>query len=197
MKKVTIVVILCFSATWLSGCASTITALTNRPITSDHLDEPEEANKLKTVSGDRRLVRVQKSEKFGWQVCAETQADAIAARGGSTTLTINGKGSGTDEATETLLLTNSRSETSDVVRQLAWHICNNYMNGAYGSDPTAYALRMDKLQHDAMAVLMAKAEKPNHQLLAQPVSKLTIGATFPELKPPSAEAPPAAKPSKP
>src|SRR4028118_1282400 len=81
------------------GCASTINALTNRPVTSDVLDEwkngrAQELNKLKTVSGDRRLVRVQayNPTSANWTICAETQADAIAARGAQSGLSIDSRG---------------------------------------------------------------------------------------------------------
>lgn len=172
-----------------SGCASTINALTNRPITSDLLDEydrrgtPRELNKLKSVSGDRRLVRVQVySPTPAWTICAETQADAIAARGAQSALTVNNRGSAADQSTETLLLTNARSEVSDVVRQLGWQICNAHLNGAY--EAGGYARRLDKLQHDAMAVLLArsKPEKPEGTPKAGTTAQPTLAPPLTPLK---------------
>ncbi|QYU68764.1 hypothetical protein J4558_01025 [Leptolyngbya sp. 15MV] len=117
-------------------------------------------NKLKTVSGDRRLVRVQKPSSSGapaWMICAETQADAIASRSATTTANAAGRAATTDQVAEGLAVTNVRGEVSDVVRQLAWSICNANLNGAYGADPNGYARRMDKLQHDAMIVLAMRS----------------------------------------
>lgn len=187
-----------------SGCASTIGAIANRPITSDKLDEynldgtRKDINKLKTLSGDRRLVRVQRADQRPkpWHICAETQADAIAARGAQSTLTVSGQGAGTDQTTESLLLTNARSELSDVIRQLAWQICNAHLNGAYADEVNGYAQRLDKLQHDAMVVLLSRSEKPRLDLLAPAFQKnVSVTFTYPALVTPPPEPPAECKPT--
>ena len=170
-----------------TGCASTLTAITNRPISSDHLDEFNrngiriDQNKLKTLSGDRRLLRVQFTDEQNsgrsllsdgtyntkWIICAETQADAIAARGGQSALTINAKGSGTDEYIESLTVTNVRSQISDVVRQLGWQVCNAFMNGALTK--AEYKSHLEELRKGAFLAL--KVDTPTAQ------NNVTAGTT--------------------
>jgi len=193
----------------LTGCASTITAVTGRPITSDHLDEFSrgqriDLNKIKTLSGDRRLIRVQFTDERSslnsihpdrtynskWIMCAETQADAIAARGGQSALTVNAQGSGTDQYAETLMLTNARSQLSDVVRQLGWQVCNAFMNGALTR--AEYKQGLQTLITESLLVL-----KPVEAQVAESALKAggTVEIKFPEVPKALPEAP--AKPCKP
>lgn len=154
------VISLCLLCVALPGCAGTITAVSNMPITSDHLEQERPGEKLKTVSGDRRLVRVNKYEPAGaYQtpvvICAETQADAISARSGKGSLSVESRGSFTDEAGESLTMTYSRTELSDVVRQLSWQLCNAYMNRLVS--PEDYRERLASLQEKALEVLKIRA----------------------------------------
>ena len=154
------------SAFSLSGCASLGNTLLNRPITSDHLEEAGEGEKLKTISGDRRLVRVSllpgikgtDQSRNIYRICAETQADAIASRTGASGATLAERGSFTDSMTEELILTNQRGQISDVVRQLAWNWCNAQMNGML--DKGVYQQQMIELQNAAFEALKAPPEKP-------------------------------------
>jgi hypothetical protein len=148
-----ILVSLSLLASTLSGCAGTITAVSNMPITSDHLEGEPFGEKLKTVSGDRRLVRVYKSKQT--LICAETQADAISARSGKGTLSIEARGSFSDEAGEALTATYARTELSDVVRQLSWQICNGRMNGSLTDEQ--YRAQMASLQEKTFEVLRDRA----------------------------------------
>lgn len=189
------------------GCASTLTAVLDRPITSDHLDEFRnrervDENKLKTMSGDRRLLRVQFTHETDaskafladetynskWVICAETQADAIAARGGQSALTVNGQGSGTDQFTQTLLLTNARSAVSDVVRQLGWQVCNAFMNGALTK--AEYSGHLDKLREGAFLALKAPGGPPGTQNPSGAKLESRTETTFEPSPPALPEAPP-------
>ena len=160
----------------LAGCASTINAIANMPITSDHIEG--EGEKLKTLSGDRRLVRVSPEivtlasgeTRTTYRICAETQADAISARSARTDVNITGRGSIADASYEQLLLTYARTETSDVVRQLSWQLCNAWVNQAIS--PQQYREQLFALQSQAMEVLAARA-RPT------PPPPPTPGATTP------------------
>jgi len=155
-----------------TGCAGMLLQLTNPPITSDHLDKLSDKSKLKTVSGDRRLVRVsalnEAESKYSplespFMICAETQADAISARSAksaiSAALKESQSGSLTDEAAEALTLTYQRTELSDVVRQLSWQLCNARMNGDL--DRTQYQGELDKLVTGALEALKVRPVADN------------------------------------
>jgi hypothetical protein len=133
------------------------------------------------LSGDRRLIRVQFTDERDssrailadgtfnskWVICAETQADAIAARGGQSALTINDRGSATDEYIEALTVTNVRTQLSDVVRQLGWQVCNAFMNGALTKKE--YGDHLQKLREGALLALKPKGdESPNASEAAKP-----------------------------
>lgn len=159
-----------------TGCSSTLTALTSPSISSDQLDEFRngvriEKNKIKTMSGDRRLMRAQFTHETDsakaisksdntlnskWIICAETQADAIAARGGQSAVTVSAKGSLTDEYVEALTVTNNRGQVSDVVRQIGWQVCNAYMNGALTKQQ--YGDHLIELHRSAFAALIQTKE---------------------------------------
>ena len=140
----------------LAGCAGTLSQFTDPAISSDHLDEPTELSKLKALSGDRRLVRVgvdnPPSPYRTYIVCAETHADAIAARSAGSTVTVRTGDSLSDMTAQELLLTNSRTAVSDVVRQVGWQLCNARMNGDLSPDEYAQALL--ELSRGAIAVLL-------------------------------------------
>jgi hypothetical protein len=90
--------------------------------------------RLITIRGDRRLIRSTYTSDGQWAVCAETQADAIAARAAKANLNVAGKGTVDDSVSEALTTTYTRTELSDTVRQLSWHVCNTWMNGGF-KDP--------------------------------------------------------------
>ncbi|HET9638231.1 MAG TPA: hypothetical protein VFP12_03405 [Allosphingosinicella sp.] len=119
----------------LSGCAGSLGYVLDPAIDSDHLDEPDEPNKLKAMKGDRRLIRTHRSSRpdlgirpDDYEVCAETHADAIGARSGASSIAITGKGEVSESLTEELVKTVERSTVSDVVRHLHWHTCNARLN---------------------------------------------------------------------
>jgi hypothetical protein len=136
MRLVTFALLIC---PILSACAGTLGQVLDPAISSDHLDEPNEPNKLKSMIGDRRLIRTHRvgttlNPTDTYEVCAETQADAIRTRSPSSTFSITDRGALTDSYTETLTQTVQRQVVSDVVRHLHWNTCNARLNGWITSD---------------------------------------------------------------
>lgn len=144
--------ILVSTAFTFAGCASTIQSITDRPITSDHLEAAEYGSKIKSMSGDRRLIRVVKS---GHQhtddylfnehvICAETHADAIALRTSKSSVTgvQGGPISGAnDEVGGELEKVFARTGEADLFRQAAWQLCNSYANGVLTKAEYSESLR--------------------------------------------------------
>jgi len=147
---------LCFYS--LSACAHVAEIIDNQSIETDTLED--NTHRIVSMSGDRRLIRTTltgrtDSNPGNLQVCAETQADALTARGSDASLAVTGKGSLSDSITEHLTVTYARTELSDVVRQLSWQMCNANMNGKLGDD--SYRLALFELQRDALQVLKTRA----------------------------------------
>lgn len=158
----TLCMLLCLAAAPLGGCAGALRPFVDPVVSSDKLDEANEMSKLKSYSGDRRLVRVQASALsplrrgyYTYTVCAETQADAIAARGYSGSATWATGRSIQDQATEELLLTYGRTELSDLVRQLSWQLCNARLNDDITKDQ--YQKGLELLIKDSLAAAKARA----------------------------------------
>jgi hypothetical protein len=188
----------------LGGCASTITAVANMPITSDHI--VGEGEKLKSMSGDRRLVRVSPivsrsrngeilydengKPRIDYRICAETQADAISARSASTKIDVTGRGAVADSTSEQLLLTYARTQTSDVIRQLSWQLCNAWVNRVL--DPDEYKEQLVSLQAGALAILAGIPPPSNSQPRTSPTpgDRTSPPATAPQ----SSTAPPSTPP---
>jgi len=124
---------LCFLGS-LSGCAGVLGFIADPAISSDHLDEANEPNKLKGLKGDRRLIRTHRKDSDVYEICAETQADAISSRSPKASLSQEAKFAYTDEVLEALTKTVERSSISDVVRQLEWNLCNARMNNYIDND---------------------------------------------------------------
>lgn len=136
------------------GCASTMGYVFDPAIDSDQLDEPGEDNKLKALKGDRRLIRTHRAGSPIYEVCAETQADAIGARSGESALKITGQGEVNDKLTEVLTATFQRTETADAVRQLHWHSCNALMNRFITL--SQYQTELKAIRAGAFSTLQAK-----------------------------------------
>lgn len=179
----------------LGGCAGALSALTDPPISSDKLDEPDEMNKLKTLSGDRRLVRVAADVEqavyidargrrfYAYDVCAETQADAITTRGGSSSLTVEGQPGFTDASTQASTQTNTRGIVSDVVRQLSWQLCNARMN--HDLNDKQYAVALMDLMYNTMAVLQQTAMGANSRAIPLRGAPAERAATTPPVSTPA------------
>lgn len=106
----------------LSGCAAMTQAVTDRGIMSDDLRSEGNWNKLKSMTGDRRLVRVVRVandangkplDDGSYIICGEPFAGAIIARGASSGLTVTQYGSATDAVSQTAEAVDQRS---DIVR---------------------------------------------------------------------------------
>lgn len=138
----------------LSGCATPMGYIFDPAISSDHLDEIDEPNKLKGLKGDRRLIRTHRRGSDVYEVCAETQADAISGRSPSNSIDVESKGKLSDQLLEELTTTVQRGEVSDVVRQLEWHTCLARMND-YISNEQFYA-EMKAIREGAFDALADK-----------------------------------------
>jgi hypothetical protein len=114
-----------------------------------------------------------KPQKFyDYKICAETQADAIVARGASGTITAADRAQVSDAATQQLLLTNARSSVPDVVRHLTWTLCNARMNDDIGKE--LYQGLLAKRLNDSMVVLQQQALGKIEGAVAATV---TVGST--------------------
>lgn len=181
-----VVVASLIASTTLTACAGTLSQALNRPISSDKLDETGELNKLKTLSGDLRLVRTmalkrrtdadglpaERAPYYDYAICAETQADAIITRSASSSLGLKRGESLQDAAGQGIQITNERSAVSDVVRQLAWNLCNARMNGYLADDQ--YQAALLALSHNSMVVLQQIAMGANAAVL--PLNSTISGA---------------------
>ena len=131
MKKCVIGV----TAVMLSACSAPMSSVFNRSVVED---EAKHHTAL-ALTGERRLAVFVDQDKQG-RFCAEALPDtassvdaaskaaleitATAATGDSG----SGEGSFDDSFRTALLLTNQRTENSDIIRQLGWLVCQAYLN---------------------------------------------------------------------
>ena len=144
-------------AIFLGGCAHVAEIVDNQSIETDTINK--KGHQMVSMTGDRRLIRTTLDGNDRLTICAETQADAMSARNQEGDLSVVGKGSLTDSINERLTVTYARTELSDVVRQLAWHLCNANLNGKLGD--LAYQLALTDLQDQALRVLLWRANTDN------------------------------------
>lgn len=135
----------------LGGCATLGEIVDNPSIEHERFREEDRGHMVLTVSGDRRVIRTTYDNNNKLLICAETQADAISARSASSALEAVGKGAIRDEIIQRLTLTYARTELSDVVRQLAWQLCNARLNEHI--DQAFYERSLAALQAQSMLAL--------------------------------------------
>lgn len=141
----------------LTGCATVSELVDDPSVEHSVVKRPgsdETGHVLMTLREDNRLIRRTVTASGTLKICAETQADAISARSARSGLEVTGQGSVEDEITRRLTLTYARTQVSDVVRQLAWQLCNANLNGQIGNEFYQSSLR--SLQDQAMAVLASE-----------------------------------------
>jgi hypothetical protein len=149
-------VLVLFLGISLSGCASTFTAFTDRSITSDHIGDNEyDKNKLKTQSGDRRLVRVVQTDNGKWLICAEPFAGALAARSAKSALTIAAQGDANDEFGTAVTAVDQRSEAVRFYQDAANVWCN--LRASNMIDDATLVGKIEKLQDRVLDVLAQPA----------------------------------------
>lgn len=220
------------AATFLSGCSGMIAQYYNKPIQKDRLHELTEASKIMAIGGDYRIARVQldrgvRRENDGdylpsgyqfvdgrwtwvepdttqrYDVCAETQADAIFTRSAKSDLSATDEvlRPGTTESTSDLVRfidesiqnateTYNRTEVSDVVRHLSWQWCNARMNG----DITAseYHAGLTLITTEAFTSVRANTRNPDPNANDSKQEKLSP----PPPPPPPPSPPPPPPPSR-
>ncbi len=143
----------------LSGCATVSELIDDPSVEHSAIKKPkstETGHVILTAREDNRLIRTSVTASNKLLLCAETQADAISTRSSQSGIEITGKASVEDEISRRLMLTYARTEVSDVVRQLAWQLCNAHLNGQIGD--SFYETSLRSLQTQAMAVLAATPE---------------------------------------
>jgi hypothetical protein len=145
------------SLLFATACATPMGYIFDPAISSDKLDEQKEPNKLKGLKGDRRLIRTHRRGEDVYEVCAETQADAISGRSPKSSITVETEGEFSDELLEALTKTVDRGEISDVVRQLHWNTCSARMSG-YITNEQFYA-EMQAIRSGALEALAAASKR--------------------------------------
>jgi hypothetical protein len=164
-----------------SACTGSLGYVLDPAIDSDHLDEPDEPNKLKAMKGDRRLIRTHRSARHDivpddYEVCAETHADAISARSGASKINITGQGEAAESLTEELMKTVERSTVSDVVRHLHWHTCNARLNRWI--NPDQYYGEIQAIRAGAFeALIPLKKDPPSRE--SQGAQRTSAGVASP------------------
>lgn len=165
----------------LTGCASTITAVADRPVSSDKFVFAKDSNKTQKISGDRRFARVyqgipwesdgeghilqdksgQPVKRYPWYMCIEPHADAISSKGASSAFAIADKGSMSDAVTCALLQTFQRTQAADIVRRLPYVACEAYLNSPMDTtDQEHYQKRIDQIIKGSLEFLTLNLEKP-------------------------------------
>ncbi len=147
------------------GCAHVLEIIDNQEIETSNIRKDmkgrEGDTRLITIGGARRLIRANYADGI-WTVCAETQADAIAARKSSTDASLADRGTMKDEIEEALTTTYTRTELSDAVRQLSWHLCNSRANAFL--DNAEYKGAMTTLLNGTIATLTLRAGSDKAEL---------------------------------
>jgi hypothetical protein len=180
----------------LTGCASTITAVADRPVTSDKYVFAKDSNKTQKVSGDRRFVRIYQKLDFEtdgegnvlydkdkkqipskpWFICIEPHADAIGSKGASSAFAIADRGSMTDAVKTALLQTFERTQAADIVRRLPYVACEAFLNSPMEpSDKVSYQKRIDRIIDGSLEFLTLLKDKPE----TSPGDNVDADATLP------------------
>jgi hypothetical protein len=137
----------------VSGCAALVQSVTDRGIMSDRLNTPgKDPNRLKSMIGDRRLLRVVKldgdelssidpTQRF--LVCPEPFSGAVIARGAKDGISVTKFESTSDEVTQTAVPVDTPGEAVRMYEdQSAW-LCFQRASGDLSRD--GYIQRMDNL----------------------------------------------------
>lgn len=142
----------------ISGCTHLLEIVDNQQIETEQMGAEISGRpdaRIITIDGSRRLMRSSYIENGAWNICAETQADAIASRTSRADLEVTGRGAVEDSIEEALTITYNRTELSDTVRQLSWQVCNNRANGYLTNAEVEEAL--SELITGSMLVLQLRA----------------------------------------
>jgi hypothetical protein len=167
----------CLGLWMLSGCASTFTAVADRPVTSDKYVYAKDSNKTQKISGDRRFARIYQDLEFEtdgegdlvrdengnpikaspWYICIEPHADAISTKGAASSIAITDNGTAADAATSVLLQTFQRTQAADIVRRLPYVACEAFLNSPMRyNDHKRYQARIDRIIEGSLAFLAAQ-----------------------------------------
>jgi hypothetical protein len=145
-----------------SGCAALFQSVSDRAIMSDELDA-DDVNKLKSQTGDRRLVRVVRIEdddaiapQNRFIICPEPFAGAIIARGASSGLTVTAYGSASDAVTQTASAVDQRTDVVRLHQDAAFQWCMVRASGDI--DGARYVQELEYLDWAAFEALKTKGQ---------------------------------------
>ena len=145
----------------LAGCASTISAVTNRSIAAHDFKE----GRIFSMTGERRLAmavaKMKKDDPKRVVMCAESLpevAAAVAASSSASASLVNqGSGALSDAFQTQLLQTFTRTEISEVLRQLSWQLCQAWAQGALTDDE--YKAELNRLVTAGIDVMKVRADQ--------------------------------------
>jgi len=157
---------------FLTGCSSSIVSLTDRGVMSDHLTEPNDRMKVKSMTGDRRLVyflerpntavdgRVRATastpDDLGHLIiCAEPFAGGMTAKGGRSSLSVTGQAAAADEVSSALLAIDGRAAAVRLFEDASHELCKRYQDGTI--DSKQYTLLLGAAIADAFGALQTQA----------------------------------------
>ncbi len=156
----------------LAGCSSSIISLTDRGVMSDHLTKPGDRMKVKSMTGDRRLVyflerpnttvdghprsNASGPEALGHLIiCAEPFAGGMTAKGGRSSLSVTGKAAAVDEVSSALLAIDGRAAAVRLFEDTSHELCKRYQDGTISSQH--YTLMLGAAIADAFGALQTQA----------------------------------------
>ncbi len=143
----------------LGGCASSLTAIFERSVSTENFDEREPITRVLTLTGERRTVLAMPRDSRLY-VCAEALPDVARSAAARSVLELQQGGTAgrslslDDQVATALLATFARTETADVVRQVGWQLCQAHANRAI--TPRDYAARLDELVKEAFLTLRTR-----------------------------------------
>lgn len=142
----------------LPGCASTISAVTNRSIAAHEFT----SGRIFSMTGERRLAMTVTMRDSRVVMCAESLpevAAAVAASSSASASLVNRGSAALSDAFQTQLLqTFTRTEISEVLRQLSWQLCQAWAQGAL--DDNEYQAELNRLVTAGIDVMKTRAAQP-------------------------------------
>jgi len=142
----------------LPGCASTISAWKNRSFKEQGFHKPA----LYSMTGERRLAIAVKPTTYDMRFCAESLPEAAAAysatSGASLKPTGVGEGSISDASSMVLTQTYTRTEISEVLRQLGFQTCQAWAQGVL--DENEYKLELKNIVAAGIEVMKNRSLQP-------------------------------------
>ena len=178
----------------LVGCSSSIISLTDRGVMSDHLTEPHDRMKVKSMTGDRRLVyflerpnttvegharsnAANPNELGHIIICAEPFAGGMSTRGGRSSLSVTGKAAVGDEVSSALLAIDGRAAAVRLFEDASHELCKRYQDGTI--KPEQYTLLLSAAIADAFGALQTQGDAATESAKAAAAIKTSFAVDKP------------------